>query len=186
MKKRKIVLVDDDTNILDSLERVLMCDEYEILKCDDPVKAGDLIDSRSGNVDVMISDNKMPGIKGTDVLISLRNKYPNVIRIMLTGQSDLADAQSAINEGEVYRFLIKPVNPYEMELVVKRALAHRDLWLDNKRLLEKVKEQDVAIKSLETEYPGITKVTRDEDGNILINETYCGESFDDYIKQCFK
>lgn len=182
MKKRKIVLVDDDVNMLDSMWRILSGDEYELFKFDNPLKAIDLIDHLNGNVDVVISDNKMPYLKGTDLLISLRKKYPNIIRIMLTGQSDMTDAQSAINEGKVYRFFIKPVDPYEIQLVVKHALAHRDLWLDNKRLLEKVKKQDATIESLEKEHPGITKVTRDKYGNIILNEKFYTKSFDEYMK----
>lgn len=185
MVKRKIVLVDDEVNMLDSLERVLARDEYEILKCGSPVEAIDLITSLEGAVDVVISDNKMPVMKGTEFLTVLRNKYPNIIRIMLTGQSDLTDAKAAINEGEVYRFLVKPVDPDEMELVVKRALAHRDLWVANRKLVEQVKQQDSTLASLEKEHPGITQVARDEKGNILINETDCCESFDEYMKKLF-
>jgi len=185
MVKRTIVLVDDDTNLLASVERVLACDAYEIFTFDNPVDAGGLIDSLKGDVDLVISDNKMPRLKGTEFLIGLRQEYPDIIRIMMTGESDIKDAQCAINEGEVYRFLMKPVDPYELELVVKRALAHKDLFFANKKLAEKVTKQEAMLETLEKEHPGITQVTRDEEGTVILSETYYYKSFDEYMKKHF-
>jgi len=180
--KRKIFLVDDDAHILDSIERVLYCDDYEITKFTNPVEALEIISKLDGEIDLVISDNKMPQIKGIDFLISIRKKHPDIIRIMLTGESDLQDAQSAINDGKVYRFLIKPVDPYELELIVKRALAHKDLWLNNKKLLDKIKAQEQTIASLEKNYPGISKVEKEDDGAITISDEDLKTSFDEYMK----
>jgi len=175
--------VDDDANILDSIERVLFNDDYEITKFTNPIEAFEMISKSNGDIDLVISDNKMPQIKGVDFLISLRKKYPDIIRIMLTGESDLQDAQYAINDGKVYRFLIKPVDPYELELLIKRALAHKDLWLNNKKLLEKVKAQELTISSLEKDYPGISKIDQETDGAIMIADEDLRTSFDEYMKK---
>lgn len=186
MKMRKILLVDDDKCMLDSLARILDRDNYELTKCENAVDAWRFVNSKKGELDLIISDNKMPNKAGTDLLVAMRKRYPNIVRIMLTGQSDVDDAKKAINEGEVYRFLTKPIDPYEIELIVKHALAHKDLWLDNQRLSEKIKKQETAIDSLEKEHSGISKMNRDEKGRIIIDETDYQETLDDFMKQYFK
>ena len=178
MKKRTIVLVDDDRNILDSLARILWQKDYKLVKCENAMEAWDFINSENGEADVIISDNKMPHIYGTELLIAIRKKYPNIIRIMLTGQSDIEDAKKAINEGKVYRFLTKPCDSDELILIIKHSLAIRDLFLENKRLLEQMK----AIKTFEEDVPGIEQLETDNEGRIIIEE-HDYITFDDFMKQ---
>lgn len=186
MEKRRIMIVDDDKNILESLSRVLRDPSYELMLCDSAMDAWNIITHEEKPIDILISDNKMPEVDGVDLLVAVRKKYPNTIRIMLTGHSNLADAQAAINHGEVYKFLTKPCDPEDLKLIVKHALAHRDLWTENRRLLDKVKEQEQVLANLEEEHPGITTITKDESGSIVINETRYYESFDEFMKRYFK
>lgn len=182
---RTILLVDDDKNILDSLARILTHDDYNIVKCTNALDAWKFVNDENGVLDLVISDNKMPDTGGMDFLVAMRTRYPDVIRIMLTGDANLEDAKRAINEGEVYRFLSKPVDPLSIELIVRHALAHKDLWHANQILAKKVKQQEQIIQALEKEQPGITHVEKDEDGNVIINATYFCDSFDDFMKRYF-
>ncbi len=75
-------------------------------------------------------------------MIVIGMRYPNIVRIMLTGNSSLEDAQKAINKGKVYKFLTKPCNVDELKLVIRHALAHKDLWSQNRKLIEKLKDQE--------------------------------------------
>jgi len=181
MKKRKIVLVDDEPHILDSLTRVLRKGDYEIFKCQSALEAWNVINTNEGQIDLIISDNKMPQVGGVDLLVEIKNKYPDIIRIMLTGQSSLADAQKAINEGEIYKFLSKPCSGEEMAVVVKHALAHRDLWLENQRLLKQVRKQETVIETIKAQNPQIAMEGQDEDGSFVIDDE--GLSFDDFMKR---
>jgi len=183
MNKHTILLVDDEENVLSALRREMKRESYDVIACNNAVDAGDLIEERKGKIDVIISDNKMPRVKGVDFLAALRKEYPDIIRIMLTGHSDLEDAKRAINEGEVYKFLTKPWDSFELKMIVRDALIHRDLWEKNRQLFDKIKNQEATLIELEKKHPGITKVERDEAGNIIVEEKYFYESLDEYMKR---
>ncbi len=126
MSNRKIMLVDDDVNILNSLERVLHSESYDLIKCERAMEAWDLLNQLNGEVDVIVSDNMMPDADGIVLLKMARRKYPNVVRIMLTGESTLADAEEAINSAEVYKFLNKPCKVDKFKTVLEEAINYRD------------------------------------------------------------
>jgi DNA-binding NtrC family response regulator len=128
----------------------------EVVKCLSAQEALDALENYAGEIDLIISDNLMPGTRGVDLLIEVRQRYPNTVRVMLTGHSDLEDAKAAINEGEVYRFLTKPCAPEELKAVVRHAFLHRDLWLENRRLrqaLERLRRADQEVSGIESGAP---------------------------------
>lgn len=119
---------------------------------------------------MIISDEKMPGMSGTELLTIARKKYPETIRTILTGHANLKSALRAINEGEVYRFFTKPCNLLDLTVTIRQALQQKELLKENQRLLDIVRKQSLSIKAMEKRYPGISKVKRDLGGAIIIDE----------------
>jgi diguanylate cyclase (GGDEF)-like protein len=122
--KPTVLFVDDEVRVLRSLQRVLGDKPFRMLTAESADEALLLL-SRE-RVDVMISDERMPGMSGSELLAEVKNRYPEVCRIMLTGHADMEAAMKAINEGRIFRFLIKPVSPHELVSVIHKALEERE------------------------------------------------------------
>ena len=92
-------------------------------------------------VDVLVTDQRMPGMSGAEFLTRVRAENPHVISIMLTGHADLATAISAINSGEVYRFFTKPCDAGSLAVAIRQALQLKALIRQTRRLLDTVRRQ---------------------------------------------
>ena len=165
---RKVLFVDDEPRVTESLKRALRKEPYEILSANS-ANEGLKVLAREP-VDVVISDEKMPGMPGSEFLALVRKQYPETIRIILTGGASMEAAIRAINEGEIYRFLTKPCNEVDLAITIRQALQLKDLMVISRRLLEKNKGQSVLLQDLEKKYPGITKVKRDSTGAIIMDD----------------
>ena len=163
-----ILVVDDHKIIRDMLENTLSRESYTV-HCADSAKEALKILSQEP-IDVVISDEVMPGMTGTQFLAVVRKIYPDTIRIILTGHESLESAMHAINEGEIYRFFTKPCNLVDLSVTIRQALQQKDLKKENKRLAKIVEQQSYSIKKIEKKYPGITKVKRDSGGAIIIDD----------------
>ena len=129
--KQSILVVDDHKVIRDMLENMLSR-EYYTVHC--AVSAEDALKILSQEpIDVVISDEVMPGMTGTQFLAVVRKDYPDTIRIILTGHASLESAMHAINEGEIYRFLTKPCNLFDLSVTIRQALQQKHLKNENKR-----------------------------------------------------
>lgn len=163
-----ILVVDDQQSILDMLKGYLERESFQVFCALSAEEALSILSRQS--VDVIISDEKMPGMPGTEFFAITKTKYPDAIRIILTGHANLNSAMRAINEGEVYRFFTKPCNMADMSVTIRQALRHKELVAENKRLLDIVRRQSLSINAMEKRYPGISKVKRDINGAIIIDE----------------
>lgn len=166
MKKSTILIVDDEISIVKSLTRSLMDDNYSILTALSGEEA--LLKLKNNEIDLVITDQRMPGMSGLEFLKKVQLEYPETLTIMLTAYGDIETAIEAINEAGVYKFILKPWNEAELRLTVQRALELRWLIMEKNVLQQKLKRQEAIFKKLEKKYPGITKVTRDEDGEVVI------------------
>lgn len=178
---RRVLLVDDEPHILKALNRALRKESYEILSAKSAQEALTIMKNKS--VDLVVSDDKMPGMSGTEFFSVVCREYPDTIRIILTGHASLESAMKAINEGGIYRFFLKPWNDIDLALTIRQALKSKDLVLQNKLLLKRVREQSSIIQELEREHPGITRVKTDSKGTIIVDDAdvqdmeRCLESF---------
>ena len=163
-----VLIVDDEPTITQLLKDALLNEPYRVLSAGSAEEALSIMAREQ--VDVVVSDEKMPGMSGSEFLSVVRQKYPDTIRMILTGHASLESAIRAINEGEVYRFFTKPCNLFDLAITIHHALKYKDLMQEFKRLLKTVKRQSAFIRDLEEEYPGITKVRRDADGVIVIDD----------------
>ncbi len=169
----QILLVDDEPNVLRSLSRILK--KYAITTFTSGEEA--LLLAKEQQFDLVISDFRMPGMDGVDFLCKFMRLQPDAIRIILTGYADLESAQAAINSAEVYRFINKPWNNFEISNAVECGLEHKRILLENRRLADQVREQqkmldekDAILMALESEEPGITQVNWSDNGAIILDE----------------
>lgn len=160
-----VLLVDDESNVLEGLFRALYMEPFEIICAGSGHEALNLL--RTQPVDVVVSDQDMPGMTGTVFLAQVRQEFPDTVRFMLTGQPTLDVAVRAINEGGISRFFIKPCNDVDLAATIRQALQQKDLIAASKRLLQTVKRQSTELSQLEQQYPGISLVQCDTDGVII-------------------
>jgi two-component system probable response regulator PhcQ len=167
-EKSKLLLVDDEPNLTSALVRSLDRSQFEIFTADSAQQG--LMILAGHEIDVVVSDERMPGMTGSQFLSEVRKKWPNTIRMILSGQADLEAAVRAINEGEVYRFLLKPCHPKELQLTILQGLQHKKLVAQSRRLLQEHMKAQNLLEELEKANPGITKLDMDEDGAIIMDE----------------
>jgi DNA-binding NtrC family response regulator len=139
----RILLLDDETNILRALKRCLRNSDWEIEVFEDPEQACKAAQSRI--YDLFISDYKMPGTNGIEFLQLTKEWQPTAQRILLTGQADLTSAVKAVNEAEIFRLLFKPWNDVELIDSVRKALEYRKLLAENKYLAEQQQQHSEAV-----------------------------------------
>jgi len=163
-----VLFVDDEPLVLGSLRDALRKYPFTILTATAGSQALTLLESQP--VDVVVSDERMPGMTGSEFLSIVRQKHPHTIRIILTGQASLTSAIRAINEGEVYRFLTKPCAAVDLAITIQRALQLRNLARESARLLIRTREQDRILRDLEGSHPGISEVRRNLDGAIVLDD----------------
>ena len=168
MKKDKLLLVDDEPNLTSALVRSLDRTKFEIFTADSAQKG--LMILAGNDIDVIVSDERMPGMTGSQFLSEVRKQWPNTIRMILSGQADLEAAVRAINEGEVYRFLLKPCHPKELEMTILQGLQQKKLVAQSRKLLNEHQKNVNILETLEKDNPGITKIELDEDGAIMMDE----------------
>ena len=179
MERHSVLLVDDEENVLKSLARALHAEPYEVVSARGAEEALRLLDRRP--VSLVISDLNMPGTGGFELLRTIKERHPEVIRLILTGQADTKAAMRAINEGEVYRFFTKPWNNDELRLSIRQTLQHFELVREANRLLGRLEKQRDFLRNLETKYPGITQGASEE--VFVIDEELLSVSAEDYLKE---
>ncbi len=167
MEHFNILLVDDSEEILKSLRRALKPEGYKIHTA---TSAKDALTTLSREtIDLMITDESMPGGSGTELLKSVRELFPDVIRIMLTGLKDIEIAKNAINNGEIYRFFNKPWDDFELLISVRNALRSKSLEKENAHLKHLCQRQQELLQQIEVEHPGISKKNMSDDGAYILD-----------------
>jgi response regulator RpfG family c-di-GMP phosphodiesterase len=134
-----VLVVDDDRNLLHALSRVLRPQSYRLYTATSAEEA--MLVLKSHKVDVLVSDEQMPGMRGCDLLIWVAEHYPDVARIVLTGHATTANAIRAINQGHVLQFFTKPCDPLDLDMIIRKALDHRMLLDEDRRIADASRHQ---------------------------------------------
>ena len=142
----KILCVDDEPNILSALRRMFMLVGLVVEEANSGAEALQKLDQQEFHL--VLSDMQMPEMNGAEFLAQVRQRYPKVMRLMLTGTADLKAAISAINEGEIYRYLTKPWNDEEVVSTIKSALERCALVRERDNLLELTKQQNKSLAEM--------------------------------------
>ena len=137
MDKYHILLVDDEEDNLALLYRTLR-GTYNLEKTTSPLKALEILKEKP--FELVISDHKMPEMDGVEFLKRVQLEHPQVMRILLTAYSDANILIDAINYAKIYRYVKKPFNPEELQLIVSSALEYYQLKYDNDKLIQDLKE----------------------------------------------
>ena len=145
-KKPKMLVVDDEPDNLDLLYRTFRRD-FNVLRAESGVMALETL-AQEGEVAVIISDQRMPEMKGTEFLSKTVPQYPDTMRIILTGFTDVEDLVEAINSGQVYKYITKPWDPNELKAVVSRAAETYDLLKQRTEELRRAQAQTLLLSTI--------------------------------------
>lgn len=141
-----VLFVDDEASILSSLRRLFRPHGYRILTAGSGAAGLDVLAAET--VDLVVSDMRMPEMDGAHFLEQVRARWPEVVRILLTGYADITSTINAINKGEIYRYISKPWDDNDIALIVRDALEQKRLKSENARLLSLTRAQNQELKSL--------------------------------------
>ena len=172
--RKAVLFLDDEENILNALRRALRKEGYQLFFCLTPEDALRILDTE--RVDIIFTDYLMPQMTGLEFVKIARELHPGAMRCILTGQADLEIAVDAINQGQVHRFLLKPWNDLELKVTLKQLFLQRELESANKSLTDTIDQQRVRIVALEQQHPGISEVSRDEAGVIVLEDVKLGRT----------
>ena len=145
-RQRTILLVDDEENIIASLRRLLRRDGYRTLCAGSGQEGLELL--ATNDVDVIVSDQRMPNMTGAEFLRRVKTLYPDTVRIALSGYTELQSITDAINEGAVYKFLTKPWDDDQLRANILEAFRHKELADENRRLGEELRLANRQLRDL--------------------------------------
>ena len=132
MKRRYgLLLVDDEVANLQKLQRTFV-DNYQVYMAQSGKEALEIL--RVSDIDAIITDQKMPNMTGIEFLEASQKEYPDLVRIVLTGFTEVDDLIAAINTGKVHKYITKPWEPEDLRLAVREALEKMELQRENERL----------------------------------------------------
>jgi two-component system NtrC family sensor kinase len=141
----KILCVDDERNVLRALERIFLDDDYEIVLAGSGDEGLKIMED-SGPFQVVISDYRMPVMNGVEFLKAVYERWPETVRIVLSGYADAAAIVAAINEGHIYKFIPKPWNDDELRITIQNCLERFFLLKNNRELLEELASANQALE----------------------------------------
>jgi len=141
-----LLCVDDDQNILSALRRLFRHDNYRLLIATSGEAGIKLLESTP--VDLVISDMRMPEMDGAHFLEQVSSRWPDTLRILLTGHSDIASTIEAINQGRIFRYIAKPWNDQDVRLIVRHALERKLLERDKRRLEALTQRQNEELREM--------------------------------------
>jgi len=144
--RHTVLCVDDEQNILNALKRLLRKESYRLLTSTTGSRGLQLL--AENDVQVVISDQRMPEMNGTVFLKQVKEMYPHIIRIILTGYTDVDTISNSINQGHIYKFFLKPWNDHQLILEIRQALEQYDLMQTNIRLNEMTAAQNEELRTI--------------------------------------
>ena len=120
-EKHTILLVDDEVNNLQLLRRTLRHD-YNILTASNGKEALEIVEGKGKEIALIVSDQKMPEMEGTEFLKRVAGEYPDIIKILLTGHLDVDAIVDSINDCHLYQYIVKPFDPEELKLTIETGI----------------------------------------------------------------
>lgn len=153
--KHTILCVDDEKQILSSLKRLLRKENFDLFTATNGEDGFKIMASRK--IHLVISDHRMPGMSGISFLAKIRETYPDTIRILLTGYTQIDSIKASINEGHVYKFLLKPWNDDNLKQEIRKALERYDLIQSNRSLHRMLAAKNKELEQINRDLESIIK-----------------------------
>lgn len=151
--KDTLLIVDDEQSILHAMKRLLRNEHFKLLTANNAEQAMMIVENEK--ISVLITDNLMPGKTGLDLVEYVKSVSPDTIRIIMSGHSDMDAVLTAINKGEVFRFILKPWNDKDLLITINLALAYYHLFIENNELHHELTKKNELIQYLCEHYPEI-------------------------------
>lgn len=161
-----ILCVDDELNLLKSLKRVLRAAKYNVLTTDNGYEGLELFHSHQ--IDIVISDMRMPKMDGAEFLSRVAEAYPETVRLLLTGYSDIASTIEAVNRGKITSYLHKPWNQEELVLTLAQCSEKIRLKRENIQLVEEIKSKNESLAALNNSLEEKVKQRTQQIGTALL------------------
>lgn len=174
-----LLFVDDEANILSSLKRLFRPHGYRILIAESGALGLQIMEREV--VDLVVSDMRMPEMNGAQFLEKVREKWPDTVRILLTGYAEIAATIDAINKGQIYRYISKPWDDNDIVLVVRLALQQKLLEREKLRLEALVRGQNEELKDLNANLEEKVKARTEEVRKAMVSL----EAAHDKLKKSF-
>jgi CheY-like chemotaxis protein len=144
--KSRILIVDDEEAILETMKYTFE-DEYEVHTSNGGERALRIFEE-DGPFAAVVTDQRMPGMTGVEFLARVYERYPNTMRIILTGFADMDAVVKAINDGHAYAYIAKPWEPAHLRQVVRRAVEHHQLEIEHTRLLSDLRTANRFVEAV--------------------------------------
>ena len=202
-QRDRILIVDDEEAILETMQFTFE-DDYDVLATVDAAEALDLLE-KNAPVAVVISDQRMPNMTGVEFLTKVFEAHPETVRIILTGFADMDAIIQAINDGHVYAYITKPWEPEDLKQVVRRAVDHHGLTVENDRLLQNLARSNILLEgvmerldqgALAVDADGVVQASNtlarqylgqnDDPRGRRLEEVLCGECLDELRTTTFQ
>ncbi|MBN1906247.1 MAG: response regulator [Deltaproteobacteria bacterium] len=146
--KHTIMVVDDEVPITKTLNRLLRKEGFGVIEANSGADALEILGKLEKPVSGIISDQRMPGMTGSQLMEKVKKIVPDGFRILLTGFADINAITDALNLGQIHRYITKPWNDAELIFHIREALYQYELILENKRLNNLVKKQNLELKKI--------------------------------------
>ncbi|HEY0488560.1 MAG TPA: response regulator [Telluria sp.] len=175
---RRVLILDDEVHVLAALQRALRQafapGSVTVEAFSEPEAA--VLRAGEASFDVVMSDYRMPGLNGADVLHLIKGIQPEAVRLVLSASTDFSEIMNAVNRAEVFRYVAKPWQIDELTRIFEAAFVRRDELVGARLLAEQSKvtaaqpsPQELEATRLEAEEPGITRVNWDKNGGIRLD-----------------
>lgn len=146
-EKARILCVDDEVNVLKALERNFLDNDYEIITASSGQEGLEVL-AGTAPVQIVVSDYRMPEMNGVDFLREVRKRWPDTVRIVLSGYADITAVISAINEGGIYHFISKPWNDDDLRVTIANAVERFQLNKAKAELAEELKVKNEELNRI--------------------------------------
>ena len=176
-RKRTLLLVDDEENVISSLRRLLRKDGYHIIVAHSGPEG--LQRLAENEVDVILSDQRMPGMTGVEFLRRAKELYPETVRMSLSGYTELQSITDAINEGAIYKFLTKPWDDERLRAHINEAFRHKEMNDENRHLGAQVQAANAELAQVNQRLQQLLasqgeQIDRDEARMLSVSEVLDG------------
>lgn len=144
---KKVLYIDDEPHLLQAFKSLMRKEDVEIVTLEDSTLYKEVVENQ-GPFALILSDQRMPVIKGVEILENITAMHPDTIKMLITGFSDYGDTLRAINSGGISRYISKPWNDNELRNIVKEALSNYNLAKENKYLIEELQKNNSLLTEL--------------------------------------
>jgi len=146
--KHCLLVVDDEPDVVQSVQDLLRFD-FRVLGTTRVAEGLRIMAEEP--VQIVMTDQRMPGMSGVEFLKNLKDVYPDTVRLLFTAYADIDTVTDAINEGNVYRYIAKPWDPQELRAILRQASEHHDLQVERKRLMREVQDKNRQLEAVNEE-----------------------------------